>query len=461
MESFLTFIGRFHPLLVHLPIGFILIALLLEFNRSKFRESEKILKFILFWVLISGGFSILSGYFQYQQEGYLWESVQGHFYSGIVTLVFSIGFYIFLQKQTILNRLPRSFFSLGLLFSLIVTGHLGGNITHGKEHLTEPLEELSSTLFGNEEESKTVQLDEKNYSEQVIYTDLVAPILSKKCVSCHNSKNTKGGLQLHTFQALLQGGKNGPIINYENTKESELFLRIHLPKEEKKHMPPKSKKQLTKAEIDFISYWIELGAPQDQTLEQLGTARALIKPFFSKEENRFYPELKLDAPNPETIKTLIAENLLIAPVNRESNLIKISALNIPEFENKDMKLLEGIRSNIVSIDLSYTAVNDSVFDLLAGFPNLVQIKLNHTQITGEGIQVLESSKHLKQLYLVETELNAEFLQLLSNFPSLEQVFVFHSKRNLSQEIELSPKLNSIIEFGAYGLPKLPSDEVIY
>ncbi len=34
-----------------------------------------------------------------------------------------------------------------------------------------------------------------------------------------------------------------------------------------------------------------------------------------------------------------------------------------------------------------------------------------------------------------------FLQLLSNFPSLEQVFVFHSKRNLSQEIELSPKLN--------------------
>ena len=226
-------------------------------------------------------------------------------------------------------------------------------------------------------------------------------------------------------------------------------------------MPPKTKKQLTKAEIDFISYWIGLGAPQDQTLEQLGTARTLIEPFFSKEENRFYPELKLDAPNPETIKTLIAENLLIAPVNRESNLIKISALNIPEFENKDMTLLEGIRSNIVSIDLSYTAVNDSVFDLLAGFPNLVQIKLNHTQITGEGIQVLENSKYLKQLYLVETELNAEFLQLLLNFPSLEQVFVFHSKRNLSQEIELSPKLSSIIEFGETGLPKLPSDEVIY
>ena len=461
MDSFLTFIGRFHPLIVHLPIGFILLALLLEFSRNKFKEAEKVLKFIMLWVIISGLFSIATGYFQYLQEGYLWETIQAHFYLGLITLLLSIGFYVFLKGGTILNQLPRLFFSLGLLLSIFITGHLGGNITHGEDHLTEPLKELSSTVLGIEKEENEFSLNEKNYREQPIYSGIIAPILSKKCVSCHNSKNTKGGLQLHTFQALLQGGKNGPIINYENTKESELFLRIHLPKEEKKHMPPKSKKQLTKAEIDFISYWIELGAPQDQTLEQLGTARALIEPFFLKEENRFYPELKLDAPNPETIKTLIAENLLIAPVNRESNLIKISALNIPEFENKDMKLLEGIRSNIVSIDLSYTAVNDSVFDLLAGFPNLVQIKLNHTQITGEGIQVLESSKHLKQLYLIETELNAEFLQLLSNFPSLEQVFVFHSKRNLSQEIELSPKLNSIIEFGAYGLPKLPSDEVIY
>src|SRR6056300_169275 len=461
MESILTFIGRFHPLIVHLPIGFILLALLLEFNRSKFKESEKILKFILYWVLLTGLFSILSGYLQYQQEGYLWESVQGHFYLGILTLILSMGFYIFLGKKTILKRLPRSFFSISLLISSIFTGHLGGNITHGEDHLTEPLAEVSSTLFGIGNETKTLQLNEKNFSEQSIYTGIVAPILSNKCVSCHNPKKTKGGLKLHNYEALVQGGKNGSIINFDKPEQSELFLRIHLPVEEKKHMPPKSKKQLTKAEIDFISYWIELGAPQNQTLEQLGTARALIEPFFSKEENRFYPELKLDAPNPETIKTLIAENLLIAPINRESNSIKISALNIPEFENKDMKLLDGIRSNIVSIDLSYTAVNDSIFELLSGFPNLVQIKLNHTKITGEEIHVLESSKHLKQLYLVETELNAEFLQLLSNFPSLEQVFVFQSKRNLSHEIELSPKLNSIIEFGAYGLPKLPSDEVIY
>ncbi len=126
-----------------------------------------------------------------------------------------------------------------------------------------------------------------------------------------------------------------------------------------------------------------------------------------------------------------------------------------------MELLNGIQEHLVSIDLSYSAVNDSIFDLLAEFPNLVQIKLNHTQVTGKGILALQKNKNLKQLYLVETEINGIYLKHLSNFPSLEQVFIFQSKRNLSREIELTPKLKTIIEFGEYDLPKLPSDEVIY
>ena len=131
MEAFLTFIGRLNPLIVHLPIGFILLALLIEFYKKYSKESEKFLKFILFWSIISVFFSLISGYLQYQQEGYLWKTVQGHFYFGILTLLLCIGFYFFLQKQPFLIRIPRLFFSLGLLASLLLTGHLGGIITHG------------------------------------------------------------------------------------------------------------------------------------------------------------------------------------------------------------------------------------------------------------------------------------------------------------------------------------------
>jgi len=133
------------------------------------------------------------------------------------------------------------------LLSIVITGHLGGNITHGEDHLTEPLKELSSTVLGIEKEENEFSLNEKNYREQPIYSGIIAQILSKKCVSCHNTKRTKGGLQMHTYAAFQKGGKNGPIVNYDNPELSELFVRIHLPLEQKKHMPPKSKKQLTKA----------------------------------------------------------------------------------------------------------------------------------------------------------------------------------------------------------------------
>ena len=58
-----------------------------------------------------------------------------------------------------------------------------------------------------------------------------------------------------------RGGKNGMIINYENPELSEIFVRIHLPKNEKKYLP--NQKQLTKAEISILSHWINAGAPEN------------------------------------------------------------------------------------------------------------------------------------------------------------------------------------------------------
>ena len=71
MNDLLILLGRLHPLIIHLPIGFIVLGLLIEMNKKKLAWSAEAIKYIFFWSFITGIFSIFSGYFQYEKGGYL------------------------------------------------------------------------------------------------------------------------------------------------------------------------------------------------------------------------------------------------------------------------------------------------------------------------------------------------------------------------------------------------------
>ena len=62
LDDLLILIGRFHPLIIHLPIGFIVLGILIELNSKKLKWSNDALKFIFFWATITGILSIISGY---------------------------------------------------------------------------------------------------------------------------------------------------------------------------------------------------------------------------------------------------------------------------------------------------------------------------------------------------------------------------------------------------------------
>ena len=256
IDSLLSLLGRFHPLIIHLPIGFIIMGLLIEINKKKFKWSNEALKFIFFWAATTGIFSIISGYFQYEKGGYLWETIDGHLYAGISTVFLSFCFYLYLSGVSFFISVPRKLYSLGHIILLTITGHLGGNITHGEDHLTEPI----YNLVGISNEEKKEIMNYNDYSDKSVYVNLIQPIINNKCVKCHNPKKTKGGLQMHNFEVLKKGGRNGQILDFENPELSEILVRIHLPKSEKKHMPPSGGKQLSKEEIKIIGNWITQGS---------------------------------------------------------------------------------------------------------------------------------------------------------------------------------------------------------
>jgi mono/diheme cytochrome c family protein len=96
----------------------------------------------------------------------------------------------------------------------------------------------------------------------------VRPVLVENCYNCHSpgaEKGVKGGLLLDTRAGLLKGGENGPVIVAGDPEKSRLIqaVRYH---DENLQMPPKGKK-LTDEQIENLTAWVKMGAPDPRTAE--------------------------------------------------------------------------------------------------------------------------------------------------------------------------------------------------
>ncbi|MGB5556293.1 MAG: DUF2231 domain-containing protein, partial [Flavobacteriaceae bacterium] len=138
MDVLKQLLGRLHPLIVHLPIGFIVLGLLLQWHDRKNKQYNNIITLIYYWAGISAILACATGYLQYLGEGYSFDSIKFHLWSGITTAIFSFIMYFRLKSTTQiawLNKLPVLGLSLLFFVLLSFTGHQGGTITHGEDYL--------------------------------------------------------------------------------------------------------------------------------------------------------------------------------------------------------------------------------------------------------------------------------------------------------------------------------------
>ena len=92
------------------------------------------------------------------------------------------------------------------------------------------------------------------------YTEHVQPIFQENCYRCHAGMNHRGGLQLDTRDALMHGGKDGPVVVPGHPEQSLLvkLIRHEGPASDPKPTPPKGK--LSDTDIATITDWIRAGA---------------------------------------------------------------------------------------------------------------------------------------------------------------------------------------------------------
>lgn len=89
------------------------------------------------------------------------------------------------------------------------------------------------------------------------FDDRVAPILTKRCLGCHNQELNDGGISFLDRQTLLKGGSRGPAVVPGQPEASVLIHAIR--RDSELQMPPGAK--LPAREVRTLTEWVKRGAP--------------------------------------------------------------------------------------------------------------------------------------------------------------------------------------------------------
>ena len=466
VSDWAIFFGRFHPVLVHLPIGFLLLAALLVVGKrlGKLSMADDTISLILLISAISATVACGAGYLLSLGGGYDEELLDDHMWQGIGVAAFAwVAWGV--KSDSITRRFPISRMAylpaLGLASVLImVAGHHGGSLTHGEGYLTAYTPEPFRSLAGMEprQEQITEIKPIANIPEAVVYRDIVQPILSVHCTNCHNATKKKGDLRMDNFEHLTKGGENGPVFVAGKSTDSELLKRCLLPLENDDHMPPKGKPQLTDNQIALLAWWIDQGAPVDKKVADL-KAEDTIKPVLASlsegknTQGAGYkptgsPVLSLKVPEPDAkaVEALGKVNLLVLPVAKEQNLMEVSAVNAPSFSDAQVSLLMPLDQQIVWLKLGETKITDAALTELSKLKNLNKLHLEYTAIGDAGMKNLKALPYLEYINLVGTGVTDAGLQHLAGFKALKNVYVWKSsvtESGIAQLRKARPDLNIV------------------
>lgn len=444
-SDWMNYLGHFHPLVVHLPIGILFIAFILEFLSWKSVPAASLHQAIIICFAagtVSAALSCLFGWFLSQDGGYEENTLQLHQWMGIAVAIVSGTCWLLKTNYSLPagKRKPYIAILIILFLLLTLTGHFGGSMTHGEDYLTAGLPQPMAGWFGIQEKKDTSHHVKKiitHLPEAVVYTDLVEPVLDEKCYSCHSSKKIKGALRMDREDLLFKGGKHGEVIKRGNAEESEMMVRVLLPKDNDKRMPPENHTPISKEEIALLHWWIKNGADTKKKVKELPAEAALLPVLNAlagpaPDTIQLAPlskvfDQKIPAAPKTAIGALTSLGVLVAPVAKEKTLLQVSCVNYPQFDNSKTQLMLKLAENIAWLKLSHTAITDETLAQLPKLKNLVSLHLEGTAISTAGVSRLQPLSNLEYINIVQTKVDDEGLLALAGIKSLKHIYCWNSR----------------------------------
>jgi uncharacterized membrane protein len=446
------FFGRLHPLVVHLPIGFLILAAVMDLASylKRFENLKDSVPFVLFLGGLAASFACLLGWLLSTTGDYNANILEKHKYTGIATAALSFFlFYITTPHFKRFIHLPSKIFSIlmiGLMGLMSFSGHQGGNLTHGADYLS--LKVLT----------KKKRIPPATVDEAFVYEDVIEPMLEKRCSQCHSGSKIKGELKMESLADLLKGGKNGPAITPNDLHKSELFHRITLEPTDEDFMPSDGKTPLTKNEVEILKWWIEkAGTIDNKTVSELKVDEPTKHLFAvqlgfekSKTSEGSGIEMVVNPELPLMVDLKAVENLDKAGYNVRIMLHKPLMLDVvlpkgvatsPNEVNQKLTLLKPIAKSVVWLNISQNDLTDEQTSFLKELTNLEKLRLDRNNLGDKTAESITELKHLNSVNFYQTKLTKTGLASLSNLPSIKSIYVFGSMVT-PQDTSLILKMNS-------------------
>lgn len=431
-------LGRMHPLLLHIPIGFSVFLVLLFLFKKEFdlNNFQKFTKLLLTLTSLSLSMVALMGFFLSQEKGFDENILNFHKWSGAAVSVFCYGLILFYDK---IKFYANSSGSWTLLAIMALAGHFGASITHGENYLFEPFQNKENKVVYTENSS--------------LYAASVYPILEAKCISCHNDKKIKGELNMSTIDKIMKGGKNGVIWKAGDALKSHVIQRANLPVDDKKHMPPRGKAQLTDAEMMILTSWINEGANLKKAIKdyQTNSKSKSLAMNNIKASSEIKPE-KVYSFSTASESDILAVNTpycTVVPLANESPALVADFYVSKKFELKNLENLSKVKEQLIILNLAKMPVKDEDISIISKFTNLEKLNLNQTEITGKTLDLLKNCKNLSSISLSGTKISKANLENLASMATLKEIFVWDTPIDLANLNDLSKKHPKIkIEKGA-------------
>jgi len=418
----MEFLGAFHPLVLHVPIGALIAAFLLEMVHY-FRKSQALdqsVKIVLGFSAFTAIIAAIFGIFLSQKGGYQGLTLQIHQWSGIGVAVLSTMF--FFLKSRLNSQGVWVAWGLNLTF-LTIAGHFGGSLTHGEDFLLKDAPDFIKETFTSQNGSQLVI-----HPDSVdVFLDIIQPIAREKCNSCHNNNKKQGSLDLSEASTWKKGGKSGELFDPENTMQSLLLHRIFLPLDHEEHMPPKGQEQLIPTEVALIEWWLEHGMPFDKKVSDLQPnsriAQILNSNFRPLDP---YQVITVDPVDQSILDEFRANGITALTISRKSPLIEIRLAGVDTIRSDKIELLKKARDQIVKIDFQASGITNDHLKEIASFPNLIHLSLQQTNISNEGILNLKDLKYLQHLNVHSTSISDESIADFMAFDQLRSLYLWNT-----------------------------------